>query len=171
VLGLTQITVGRTTCAMRGSKIADLAGGFAVGENVTVDCVDGSLRSIVLARDTSGPSHSDSIVGTVKGESAPLQPSGAGDAAPACGVGKNILTWTSGTTGSRSVTGTICVNGTVTAVSPDGITVGDQTCPFVNGTNPLSRPGSGDVQVGEQAIMGCTVFSNGQSTGTIIRLS
>lgn len=172
-LGSAEITVGRTTCSMRSSKVAELAGGFAVGENVTIDCVNSSLHSIILAPETSGPTHPDWIVASVKGAGLASQPSGGGGAGggSSCGAGgDNTITWTSGTTGSRSVAGTICASGTVTAVSPGGITVGDQTCPFLlSSSNPLD-PSPGflrNVQVGQQAVMSCTTFSNGQSNGSI----
>ncbi len=169
-LGLTQITVGRTSCSLHGSKIADLAGGFAVGENVTVGCVDGSLHSIVLTPLTSGPSHPDLIV-----SSPSLHPSGQVTITPigvpsGCGVGGGVggLTWTSGTTGSRSVTGTVCVTGPITALGPSGISIGDQTCGFPALANPLAPSALlTDLEVGDQAVMGCTNFSNGQSEGSI----
>lgn len=170
-LGLTQITVGRTRCSLRSPKITNLASTFAVGENVTVGCVDGSLRSIVLAPITSGQTHPDLIVSSpVLHSSAPVTAAPAAGVPSGCSVGGGIgfLTWTSGTTGSRSVTGTVCVTGTITAVGPTGISIGDQTCGFPALANPLASSSLlKNLQVGEQAVMGCTNFSNGQSEGSI----
>ena len=97
-LGLAEITVGRMSCSLQGAKASNLAGGFAVGENVTVDCLDGSLHSIVLAPEASGPTHPDSVVQPIT--------SGSG------------VTVTSSTRGS----------GTVESLTPSSITIGTATC-------------------------------------------
>lgn len=69
---------------------------------------------------------------------------------------------------SLTPTGRINANGKVTGVDPLGITVGGDTCPLaplVFRTRVLKH-----LQVGDEARMTCTTFSDGQSSGSI-RLS
>lgn len=163
-LGVTKITVGKTSCSLRTTKIAEAAQAFAPGENVTVVCVEGALRSIVLTPVTGGTAHSDLIVAAL--------PAAQKLGTSSSGNGGRKIIWTTGSTSSYAVTGTINVSGTVTGVGPGSVTVDGQTCsvlPLNAGPNVADALSTTfqSVQIGDQAQMTCTTFSNGTSSGSI----
>jgi hypothetical protein len=150
------IGVDRTVCSLNGWKGAvHLSELPRVGTNVTLVCQGYSVSSITPA----------------------AQPPDASARSP-----QQKIWWSSGTTGSHAKTGTIHISGTVAAIGSTGITVRGATCPVGEVLDPGSLSTTGvpmfgqavvvlqafrALQVGDQARMSCTAFSDGHSNGSI----
>lgn len=150
------ISVGGTICSLNGWKAAaHLSELPSVGTNVTLVCQGYRVSSITPAASSPGASARSA---------------------------QQKIWWSSGTTGSHATTGTIHISGTVAAIGPTGITVRNATCPVGEVIDPgttitTGMPTFGQavvvvqafraLQVGDQARMTCTTFSDGHSNGSI----
>jgi hypothetical protein len=175
-LDLQRITVQRTTCSVSG-RVAAVAGGFAVGENVAIGCAHGALQTIRLVPLEGGSSHPVPYL-HVTTKLAPPTGSGA----------KASLVWSSGTitssnsgTVSSSAPVTVTISGPITSLTTDAIAVAGTTCLFyasdprfqastsvLSGSaystyNYLTREG---VAVGDSADLSCT-YSGTSSSGKL----
>jgi hypothetical protein len=122
-LDLTHITVDRLTCQLSG-KSAALAGDFAVGENVSIGCARGVLRTIALAPVLTGsgralpPIH---ILTTFPAHSAPTTKASTSWSGGIIALG--------GTTPASTPT-SVDQTGPITSLDPTQISVNGVSCPF-----------------------------------------
>ena len=170
-LDLSLITVDRTTCTI-DTKAAAVAGEFAVGENVSINCLGGALRSMKLAPITSGPAHT---VPFLRSSIAISKPSGP--------TTKASISWSGGTITlggpATSTSGPVSVSASGPIVSLDAtqITVGNGMCYFYGSNLSPSQqalaqsPSSlysyltrANVQVGDTASLSCT-YNDTSSSG------
>ncbi len=126
-LGTKRILVGTIGCSVP-AKIAVSADRFVIGDPVKITCVNGVLRTVKYS-PTADPgatysTHPNSPP-TVASTTSPGVP-----ATPSTGKSAFYSFHTLSLTNGSSVSPTETATGTISALSPDGITVGDLTCSF-----------------------------------------
>jgi hypothetical protein len=169
-LGMTQIAVSKTSCSLRG-KTAALAAMFAVGENVTIACVNGALKTIKLA-PPAGPSHTVSVIrstSTVIPKAATPGSSGISIAWSSGAIFEN------GTVGDASAPVTVSASGAVSAFDASSITVAGVACPFRGVELPSLLASDSfiytslvqhNLQIGSSAKISCT-YTDTSSQGSV----
>jgi hypothetical protein len=152
-LDTKRILVGTIGCSIP-AKVAVSADRFVVGDPVKITCVNGVLRTVKYSPEAdpgatySTHPNSPPTVATVTSPGAPFTPSTAKSAIYSI----HTLSLTSGSSVSPTQTAT----GTISALSPDGITVGDLTCSFFGGLYELV---SNVARVGDNATLTCDATS------------
>ena len=164
-LDRTQISVGGLTCDLPAPR-AILSGNFALGEQVTIDCLGNILRLIRHhAEAISGTSASNGSGVTVTSgangaSSSAVTETSTGGSTNATSVASASSTDASGTTTSVSA------EGPITALTSTSISIGVATCPFDRATYP-SQSAVAQLQVGDVAKINCETYPDGTTTGSV----
>lgn len=151
-LGIKRIVVGTIGCSVP-PKIALSTDRFVVGDPVKITCVNGALRTVKYSPDTDpGASYSThpTSAPTIASTTAPAGPSDL-SAAKSAAYSIHIISLTN----NSSVSPTETATGTISALSSDGITVGDLTCSFGGLPNSFSNV----ARVGDTMTLTCDAAS------------
>jgi hypothetical protein len=149
-LGTKRILVGTIGCSIP-AKIAVSADRFVIGDPVRITCVNGILRTVTYspAADPgatySTHPNSPPTVATVTSPGVPFTPSTA----------KSAFYSFHTLSTSSSVSPTQTATGTISALSPDGITVGDLTCSLGEAYALISAV----AKIGDNATVTCDAAS------------
>lgn len=151
-LGTKRILVGAIGCSIP-SKIAVSADRFVIGDPVKITCVNGALQAVKYSPEPdpgatySTHPNSPPTVATVPSPGIPFTPS--------TGTSAFYSFHTLSLANGSSVSPTQTATGTISALSPDGITVGGLTCSFGGFYDLVSAV----AQVGDNATLTCDATS------------
>ena len=168
-LDFSHITVGGASCRLASAKSEALVGSFAIGENVSIGCLRGALRTITLVPVTSGPRNglpfikSSIVIPKSNGPHSLLSLTYTGgmllenpDSIVAL-PGGNLAGMFGASGPITSITQTaLTINGQVTTIVFTTITVGNATCSAIG---LLNWPGASVLQVGVNAEISCNGLS------------
>jgi hypothetical protein len=152
-LSLKRITVGSLSCAL-GAPVAGLDR-FVISDPVSITCRSGKLAAIKYAPPRPP------TTGAAAGPSAPAQSPAPSSSAAA----STLNAVTTITQGSSAPGVTSRAQGPVVALGPEGITVGDVTCPL---TAFVFEQLSTRLRVGDVASLSCTRRENAPSTMYVV---
>jgi hypothetical protein len=151
-LNVKRVSIGRVTCTL-GGRIPHLDR-FFVEESVTMTCRNGQVQSL---RYLPPPKNITAPGGTSSSTAAHTAQVSSGTFSLSETTGGSSATSPPGTT--------LSARGALTALSPDGVTVGDVTCPIGATT---SRILADRVNVGDTVSMSCTQREGGPNTFMLV---